>query len=426
MKWSWRKRLTCLLLALLLCAMAACSKNVPSTPVSSPEDVPSPLPSVQPEPEPEQAEPLPPIVMEPVIVPMAPEEAEEPENSEIAPEEQIEPDPWLWPTDTPEHQGLRADVLPDIHALYDSFPLLSAMIIKNGYVVDTYYKDGYDADSRFVLNSASKSVTSVLAGIAIDQGYIESVDDLLSDYLPQVEALQPDGWQRITLRHLLTHTSAIASTDDALWYEWRRSENWLDYIFALPIVSEPGTAFSYSTGNTHLLSAALEAATGMSLYDFGKEYLFDPMDMDSVSIDKDPQGVSDGGNGIWMTTADMAKIGKLYLDRGLWRGERLVPEVWVEQSTTTQFAPGGGRADYGFQWWVRTFGSAAYPAYFAQGHAGQYIIVVPQLALILAFNSDYEGATSVYWQITNTIVDACVSNAADADYFARLDGHSQE
>lgn len=159
MKWSWRKRLTCLLLALLLCAMAACSKNVPSTPVSSPEDVPSPLPSVQPEPEPEQAEPLPPIVMEPVIVPMAPEEAEEPENSEIAPEEQIEPDPWLWPTDTPEHQGLRADVLPDIHALYDSFPLLSAMIIKNGYegatsvywqitntIVDACVSNAADAD----------------------------------------------------------------------------------------------------------------------------------------------------------------------------------------------------------------------------------------------------------------------------------------
>ena len=67
----------------------------------------------------------------------------------------------------------------------------------------------------------------------------------------------------------------------------------------------------------------------MTLYDFGKEYLFDPMDMDSVSIEEDPQGVADGGNGIWMTTADMAKIGLLYLDHGLWRGEQLVPESWV-------------------------------------------------------------------------------------------------
>lgn len=294
------------------------------------------------------------------------------------------------------------------------------MIIKNGYVVDTYYKDGYDAQSRFVLNSASKSVTSVLVGIAVDKGYIGSIDDLLADYLPQVKELTDERWQRITLRHLLTHTSGIASTDSERWNEWRGSENWMGYILSLPIVSEPGSAFDYSTGNTHLLSAILQAASGMTLYDLAEEYLFGPMDMDSASIDEDAQGIGDGGNGIWMTTADMAKIGLLYLDRGRWQGEQLVSEAWVERSTTVQAVRPGGTANYGFQWWVRTFGDAAYPAFFAQGHAGQYIMVVPQIALVIAFNSDYEGATRIYWQLANEIVNACISDAEDARYFENL------
>lgn len=387
-----QKFFSLLLIAALLLGVTACSDTGPAQP-QAPEE-----PSV-----PQDA------------TPETPEEPPAPqEPTPEVPEEPAEPEPWSWPVSDPAAQGFNADALPAIHDIYDSFPLLSAMIIKNGYVIDTYYKDGYDETSRFVLNSASKSVTSALIGIAIDLGYFGSVDDLLADYLPQVSELPDERWQRITLRHLLTHTSGIATTDDVLWDEWRNSENWIDYILALPITAEPGTAFDYSTGNTHLLSAALQAATGMTLYDFGQEYLFEPMDMSSVSIEEDPQGIADGGNGIWMTTADMAKIGLLYLNHGQWNGVQLVPEQWVEQSTSVQFQPGGGRANYGFQWWIRTFGDAAYPAYFAQGHAGQYIMVVPSLALVIAFNSDYEGATSIYWQLADNIVNACLTDAENA------------
>lgn len=387
-----QKFFSLLLIAALLLGVTACSDTGPAQP-QAPEE-----PSV-----PQDA------------TPETPEEPPAPqEPTPEVPEEPAEPEPWSWPVSDPAAQGFNADALPAIHDIYDSFPLLSAMIIKNGYVIDTYYKDGYDETSRFVLNSASKSVTSALIGIAIDLGYFGSVDDLLADYLPQVSELPDERWQRITLRHLLTHTSGIATTDDVLWDEWRNSENWIDYILALPITAEPGTAFDYSTGNTHLLSAALQAATGMTLYDFGQEYLFEPMDMSSVSIEEDPQGIADGGNGIWMTTADMAKIGLLYLNHGQWNGVQLVPKQWVEQSTSVQFQPGGGRANYGFQWWIRTFGDAAYPAYFAQGHAGQYIMVVPSLALVIAFNSDYEGATSIYWQLADNIVNACLTDGENA------------
>lgn len=293
-----------------------------------------------------------------------------------------------------------------MHETFDSFPLLSSVIVRNGYIVDEYYKDGYDENSVFVLNSASKSVTSALIGIAVDMGLIESVDVPISTYFPQV--LENGGyWAEITIRHLLTHTSGIDMSDTADWYDWRSSANWVQYILDRSVTSRPGTVFNYYTGNTHLLSAILQQASGMTLEEFGKRYLFDPMEMNSASVSADAQGISDGGNGVSMNIYDMAKFGMLYLNGGEWQGSQLVSQDWVTQSTTVQFERDSGSADYGYQWWVRTFGDHDYPAYFAQGHAGQYIFVVPDLQLVIAMTSNYEGATSIYWRMVNQIVNAC-------------------
>ena len=174
-----------------------------------------------------------------------------------------------------------------------------------------------------------------------------------------------------------------------------------------PVTSVPGTQVNYSTGNSHLLSAILQQATGMTAYEFGKEYLFDPLDMDSVQCSTDPQGISDGGNGFSMNVYDMAKIGQLYLNGGVWEGQQIVSSEWVEASTTLQFKRSTGSADYGYQWWVRTFGTENHAAYFAQGHAGQYIFVVPDLELVVVFTSNYTGSTSIYWQLINDLVQAC-------------------
>lgn len=319
---------------------------------------------------------------------------------------------WTWSVSTPQEQGLQQAAVDSIHETFDTFPLLSAAIIKNGYLVDTYYKDGYDDTTPFLLNSASKSITSAMVGIAIELGYIESVQDPLSKYLPQVMENTDSAWQQITIWHLLTHTSGISTTDEDLWEQWRASDNWVDYILALPMVSTPGTSFLYSTGNTHLLCAVLQQATGMNLAEFAATYLFEPLDMDSARIDSDPQGISDGGNGIWLSALDMAKFGQLYLNGGVWEGEQIIPADWIEQSTTVQYQRSTGSADYGYQWWVRTFGSQDYHAYFAQGHAGQYIFVVPALQLVVTFTSDYTGATSIYWNLMEEIVAGCTEPAS--------------
>ena len=129
--------------------------------------------------------------------------------------------------------------------------------------------------------------------------------------------------------------------------------------------------------------------------------------MESVTCDTDPQGISDGGNGFHMSIYDMIRFGILYLNGGVWQGQQIVPAQWVEDSTSLQFERSTGSADYGYQWWVRTFGDEAYPAYFAQGHAGQYIFVVPALELVIAYTSNHTGSSSMYWQFVNDIVAAC-------------------
>lgn len=348
-----------------------------------------------------------PIEAPPVQTPVssgAVSKPEQPPELEHLPEPKLE---WEWQKDMPDSQGLDGGALPDIHAVYDGFPLLSAVIVKNGRIVDEYYKEGYDETSLFQINSASKSITGALIGLALDQGYIDSLDSPISEYFPQVLEPGMEAWQNITIWNLLTNTSGVHTTDDAQWNDWRQSEHWVDYIFDLPILSKPGAAFRYSTGNTHLLCAILQKATGMTAYEFGKKNLFDPIGMDSAQCGSDPQGITDGGNGFQMNVYDMAKFGQLYLNQGVWEGRQIIPSAWVEESTRVQFNRSSGSADYGYQWWVRTFGAHGYDAYFAQGFAGQFIFVVPQLELVVVFTSEYTGSSSIYWQLVGDIVAAC-------------------
>lgn len=329
--------------------------------------------------------------------------APEPVPSSTAPEPVPEPEPEpeidnSWAFDTPENHRLDPAVLEDLHAVLPSSTISSMVIVKDGAIVDEYYAEGYDENSTFEIHSCSKSFTSALIGIAIDQGYIGGVEDLLSDYLPQVAEL-PGTKKDLTLRHLLTHTSGLE------WYEWgggysnwtefRSAPNWIEYILGRNQVAQPGQVFNYSTGNTHLLAAALEAATGKSTLEYGKENLFDALGMETIDWGTDPQGVADGGNGVIISTRDAARFGQLYLQGGVWKDRQLVPAAWVEESTTVQNpGPGGSTGAYGYQWWIRPYGvnafgtyqaphgAAQYDAYHAFGAWGQYIFVVPELELV--------------------------------------------
>lgn len=314
---------------------------------------------------------------------------------------------WEWQHDTLENHNIDTSQINSVHNTINEYPINAELIVKDGVIVDEYYKDGYDRNSVFTLQSTSKSVTSAIVGIAIDKGYIEDVNVPISNYFPQILEYGSEYKKQMTIWNLLTHTTGLNASDTANWEEWLASTNWVDYVLDREATSRPGTVFNYFTGNTHLLSAIVQQATGKTLYEFGKENLFDKLDIESVECTTDPQGISDGGNGFAMNIYDMAKLGQLYLNKGNWEGEQIISEQWINDSTSTQFERNSGSASYGYQWWVRTFGDNKHPAFFAQGHYGQYIFVVPDLDLVVALTSHYEGSTSVYWQIMNNIVNAC-------------------
>lgn len=310
----------------------------------------------------------------------------------------------VWQTDAPENHNMDPAVLADLHAALPGSSVLSMVTVKDGVIIDEYYRDGYDEQSLYRLNSASKSFTGALIGIAIEQGYIGGVDDLLSDYLPQVLEQQDTRKHQITLEHLLTHTSGLE------WYEWgsgytnwsefQNAPNWVDYILNRNLVYEPGTQFAYSTGNTHLLSAVIEAATGMTAEEYARINLFEPLGIENWQWDTDPQGITDGGNGLHLSTRDAARFGQLFLQNGQWNGQQLVPAEWVETSTTAKNGGAGdGTGSYGYQWWTRTYhsggystytppyGRVGYTVYYALGHGGQFLFVVPELNLVCAITS---------------------------------------
>ncbi len=309
---------------------------------------------------------------------------------------------FVWEVANPLDVNVNSRVLDNFNNSIADTEITSSIIVKDGKIINEYYKDGYNEESIFPIHSCSKSITSSLIGIAIDKGYIESVDVPVANYIPEIQN------KDITIRHLLTNTSGIESVEDE-WYEWRASENWIQYILSKSMVSKPGSTFSYSTGNTHLLSAIMQKATGKTLYEFGKENVFDKVDMKSIKCEEDGQGITDGGNGYTLTARDMARFGLLYSQNGLWQNNQIVPQNWIQDSTSLQFKRSTGTADYGYQWWVRTFGENKYDAYFAQGFGCQFIFVVPEINLVVTFTSNYnnDSNSSMYWQYMNNIVNAC-------------------
>ncbi|GAA6513352.1 serine hydrolase [Merdimmobilis hominis] len=318
-----------------------------------------------------------------------------------------------WEFDLPENHDMDPQRLQLLHEALADSSVYAMVTAKDGVIVDEFYQTGYDETSVFPLHSCSKSFTGALVGIAIQEGLLGGVDDLLSEYLPQVRELGDQGKGQITLRHLLTHTSGLE------WYEWgegasnwiefQSSPNWVEYILERNLVAQPGKQFNYSTGNTHLLAAVLQQATGMNMLDYAKQVLFDPLGIESVQWGTDPQGIVDGGNGISMTARDAARFGQLYLEGGLWNGEQIIPQWWLEESTTAQNnGAGDGTGSYGYQWWIRSFGEGRYDTYYAFGAWGQYIFVVPELDLVTVIASHYpENSYAPRPYFTDYILAAC-------------------
>ena len=238
-----------------------------------------------------------------------------------------------WKTSTPEQQGMdsaRLLIADEFirNRLPDAFSLL---VVKNGYLVfEKYYSWGSQYKIA-VVHSVTKSITSALIGIALEKVYLKSLDQKLTEFFPEyfTENLDPRK-REIRLNHLLTMTAGFRWDDWGpemrLWYT---SPDWAKFTIQLPQENNPGEVFTYNSSVSHLLSIILSKAIGGSALDFAKKNLFEPLGIQSAYWHQDPQGYCTGGFGLGLSARDLAKIGFLYLNKGYWDGQSIVPESWV-------------------------------------------------------------------------------------------------
>lgn len=264
--------------------------------------------------------------------------------------------------------------------------LRSLLVSIDGETVEERYYHGAHPSHSANMKSASKSVISTLVGIAIARGYLESVRDTIGKFFPEYLGASDDlAKKTITIEDLLTMRSGLESTSRRNYGRWVQSGNWVRHVLTRPLVDAPGGRMIYSTGNSHLLSAVLTKATGMSTFDFARRYLADPLGIPIGPWLRDPQGIYFGGNEMHLTPRAMLAIGKLYLAGGRVGDKQVVSEGWIRESLVPRTqSPWSGR-EYGYGWWIRTL--AGRQAYYAWGHGGQFIFVVPELKLVVVATS---------------------------------------
>lgn len=267
----------------------------------------------------------------------------------------------------------------------------SLLVFRNGRLVFEQYFRGSQATDSNNIKSVSKSVLSILTGIALDEGLLRGVDQKLYEFYSEyfIPGDDPRKWD-ITLEHLMTMTAGFLQVETgALSAEWWNSSNRNRFVIELPLDSTPGEKFNYSTGLSYLISGILTKATGVGTLDFANSRLFGPLGVTCTRWDRDSMGLYFGGAEVWLTARDLAKIGLLVLRNGLWDGRRIVSEDWLRTSTRLRVRAGGIFGDYGYYWWKDTLDG--YPATIGMGYGGQYMFLVPDLDLIMVTSarSDY-------------------------------------
>jgi CubicO group peptidase (beta-lactamase class C family) len=275
----------------------------------------------------------------------------------------------------------------------DEFWFDSVIVVKNGYIVYEDYPSGnYNENSSHILHSATKSVTSMLIGTAIKNGFIEGVDSSVLDYFPdKTFANMSDAKQTITLEHILTMTPGLEWDEWSLPYDDLRNDliaslmsgDIVQYLLDKPMVADPGEKWTYNTGCSNLLPHIIQRATNVSGITYARDYLFSPLGISSFAW-RVVDGAPLGGHELFMRPRDMAKLGYLYLMNGTWDGQEIVTPDWVAESTKTHVDldekyPSWINDGYGYQWWTMKYDGW----YYANGQDGQMICVLNDYNMVV-------------------------------------------
>jgi CubicO group peptidase (beta-lactamase class C family) len=294
---------------------------------------------------------------------------------------------------TSQVSDVEQSLAPAFEAAAQIEGMKSLLVARHGQLIGERYYNGAGPDSPHDVRSVTKSFLSALVGIAIDKGYLESVEQTLGDLFADVVDSLDEEKAAITLENLLTMSAGQDWHElggESEFNEWMNSPNQVEYVLEKPMVNTPGTVFNYSDGGAHLISVILTEATGMDPESFAAEHLFAPLGIDRRSWLVDKQGYAIGGVGLQVTPRDMVAFGTLYLNDGTFERRRVISEEWVRTSTAvrilTDNAVPYGTA-YGYLWWRGVVDG--YPFYMATGYGGQFIVNVPDLDLVVVATCDW-------------------------------------
>ena len=250
------------------------------------------------------------------------------------------------------------------------------IVMQDGRPLLERYYHGATAAQPFQTHSVTKSVVSLLVGIAIAEGKLPGLDAKLTELLA-VPANADPRVRGITLRQLLTMTAG--------WPDGQvRGRNVVRALLTRPLARAPGTQWEYDSGSSHIVSAILGRATRSSTARYAQKKLFVPLGIQALQWPADPQGVTSGGAGLVVRARELALIGELVRRRGNWGGKQVVPQKWIDESTRSHVATDDPAFGYGYYWWIGAKTGAAW----ARGYGGQVIAVSPRERAVVVVGSD--------------------------------------
>lgn len=312
-------------------------------------------------------------------------------------------------------RGIKEDMLDQAFTTLSQVDGMQSILLgRNGVVeYERYYNDG-NRGTFYDVRSVTKSVMGLLIGIAIEEGFIQSIQQTVGEFfVPGVIATLDADKAAITIEDLLTMSCGLE------WHEldggdsysqWYWSGDHVGWVLNQAFIHTPGQGFNYNTGSTHLLSEILTIASGMETLDFASQYLFQPMGIGEAEWDRVPQGNYNGGAGLTIKPHDMFAVGNLMLNNGAFGDTQIIPTAWVSQSITNQQAtnrPSPYGTHYGYLWWLDNVND--HDIFYAMGWGGQFIVCVPDLDMVVCATCTWSGfsaaAAGEHWvSIIDTIM----------------------
>lgn len=318
----------------------------------------------------------------------------------------------------------------------NEYDIDSLLVVKDGKLVfETYYpgnditltdqliftRKDFDRETRHCLASSTKSITSLMFGIAIDQGKISGVDERLYASFPEYAELSDPQKDPITFRQMLTMTSGLYWDENS--YPYTDSRNTLaqmvfspdpvGYMLGQRLASQPGEAWAYNSGTTNLLGAVLNRKTGTPLADYAAEKLFKPLGITSYQWQGFPQApqMAVASSLLYLRPRDMAKLGQLILQQGMWNGKQVVSAQWLRESTAASvtlpadYSPGFQNTGYGYQWWHGTFAHGNTEVIYSAGWGGQFIFIMPSIQTVVVMTgSNFDHPFNDMFNIVNRYI----------------------